>query len=179
MKIAPHTLIHGKTDSGKSTMARRLILERFKPAGYKILVLDPKQDPRFQADFMTNDAEEFMRVVKSHAGVKCFGLVDESGEKIGAYAGHMRVLATQYRELAHRYAFIVQRAAMLDKNIVLNCGNLFLFESSGRDCKTLSEDFDSKILLEGTQLKQGEYLFKPRFGDIVRGNVFAGLKKSA
>lgn len=174
-ELAPHTYIAGKTNNGKSTMAKRLCREYFIPGGYPVIALDPKKDPGYQAEFITADPREFMREVYRRAGQKIAVVVDESGKTVGAFAGIMEEVATMNRELGHRALIIGQRPAQTSKTIILNCGNLVVFQSSGRDAKSLHGDYDRPEILESVHFKKGEYLFVPSHGPVLRGNVFAGL----
>ena len=176
-EFAPHTYIAGKTNNGKSTMAKRLCREWFQPAGFPVIVLDPKKDPGYQADFITDCKAEFMREVYRRAGEQIGVIIDESGKTIGAYASEMEEIATMNRELGHRAVIIGQRPAQTSKTIILNCGNLITFQSSGRDAKSLAGDYGHKEILDSVHLKKGEYLFFPSHGPMVKGNVFAGLNK--
>lgn len=167
----PHTLIVGMTGSGKSSLAK-IMAQKAKAAGALILCLDPKNDPGFCADFSTTDPAKFQREVTRAAGEKTLVIVDESADTIGNYAGVMCRIATMNRELAHRAIFITQRGAALDKNIVLNCGNVFVFRSSGRDCKTLCDDLGKKQVYEALEFDRGEYLYIPAYGQVRRGSIF-------
>lgn len=172
VRVGPHTLVVGKTDSGKSSAVQRLCREFIKPSGRPILLLDPKKDPAFLADFMTANAAEFMREVRARAGEQCAVIMDESAKTAGQWAGEMAEVATMNRELGHRGFFITQRAAKLDKDIVLNCSNLMVFRSSGRDCKVLAEDFGRSEILEAVNYDQGVYLWVPSFGPLSRRRLF-------
>jgi DNA helicase HerA-like ATPase len=176
MKSAPHTLISGMTDCGKSTMAKRLAA-KYKKAGIRVYVLEPKGDPGFSADFQTPDPELFLQKVESSRD--CLTIVDESGDPdiCGTYAPAMVRIATQYRGLGHPAMFISQRPAQLNKTIRANCGNLFVFKQMGDDAETLAKFYGRREILDAMKFQQGEYLFIPAYGEPVRGNVFAGLKK--
>lgn len=177
MKTGPHTLVVGKTDSGKSTAARRLVLEHFKPSGRyrEVLALDYKKDPRFRADRITDNPEEFLEWVETSRD--CLLLIDESSETVGRFAGAMRRIATMYRELGHQAIFIVQRGADLDKTVRRNCSNLFCFRTGADDAAELRKDFPALDPAAAARLDQGFYIFVPSFGEPSNGNIFAGLKK--
>lgn len=174
MKCGPHTLVTGKTDSGKSTIVKRLIRDKFKRSGLyrKILALDCKADPDFLADFSTDDPDEFLDVCESEED--CLVVVDEGGESIGAYAGPIRKIATMHRGLGHQAIFITQRAAMLDKTMREQCSNLFCFRQSLEDAKELCRTFPElkSMVDEVPRLDQGEYVFVPSFGPPQKGRAW-------
>lgn len=179
IEYAPHTYIAGKTNNGKSTMAKRLCREWFQPAGFPVIVLDPKKDPGYNAAFITDDKREFMREVYRRAGEQIAVVIDESGKTIGAFAAEMEEIATMNRELGHRAIIIGQRPAQTSKTVILNCGNLIIFQSSGRDAKSLEGDYGRKEIAAAVHLKKGEYLFCPSHGPVTKGYVFDGLQKTS
>lgn len=171
MKSGVHTLITGKTDSGKSALMKRLVRERFRRSTQykKIMVLDAKLDPGFLADYMTSDKDEFLQVVES--AEDSLLIIDEGGESIGAYAGEIRRVATMHRGLGHQAFFITQRAQMFDKTMREQCSNLFCFRQSLEDARELSRTFPAlrEYVPEVPKLEQGEYLYVPSFGSVLRG----------
>lgn len=167
-----HVLIVGQTESGKTTAARRLALEVFRPNNFPILVLDEFLDPAWQADWITDDPQKFMRV--AFLNRSCALFVDEGSETIGRYAGTMKKLATQARHWGHCSHFITQAAVDIDKTIRRNCSAIFLFNTGLEDCKELRKNFVCDTLLDGPTLRQGEYIYFARFGQPVRGNIFEG-----
>ena len=174
MNCGVHTLVTGKTDTGKTTIVKRLIRDKFKRSGKykKIFVLDAKLDPGFLADFITADPEEFLQVVEGETD--CLLIVDEGGETIGAYAGSIRRVATMHRGLGHQAFFITQRAQMFDKTMREQCSNLICFRQSLEDGRELSRTFPQlRPLIEDVPtLEQGEYFFVPSFGDPQRGRAW-------
>lgn len=174
MKCGPHTLVTGKTDSGKSSIVKRLITEKFKrDLKYKeICLLDAKRDPGFYADFITDDPEEFLDYVEGKED--CLVIIDESGETVGAYAGPIRRIATMHRGLGHQAFFITQRAAMLDKTMREQCSNLICFRQSLSDAKELERTFPGlgPMIDLVPNLQQGEFIFVPSFGDCETGRAF-------
>jgi DNA helicase HerA-like ATPase len=55
-----HSLILGMTESGKTTLAKRLA-QHYKSRGIGVIVLDPLNDD-WPCDFKTADPDEFLRV---------------------------------------------------------------------------------------------------------------------
>ncbi len=169
MKVSGHSLIVGVTMAGKTTLVKRLA-GHFSNAGTPVIVLTAfKHDP-WPADFVTDDPDEFMRVVFNHT--RCLVIVDEAGEYAGQYDKTMMTLATRGRHNGHLCMFIAQRANMINRNIRVNCRNLFLFRSSKQDCELLANDFVADGLEGGSKLNDGECLAFLGNGDPVKINVF-------
>ena len=159
----PHTLIVGRTLSGKTTLATQLINNETYRAGRPAIILDPNLDNRWPKDescFVTHDKDVFLRVVKDPQNYSAVVVVDESGEKIGRYGGEMSWLATRGRHYGHQCLFITQRATQLDKNVRTQCANLFIFRQAASDAKVLDAEWadGSGVILSAAQLNQGEYI---------------------
>lgn len=158
-----HVLIVGITESGKTTLARRLAAS-YKRQGYTILVLDPLRDPRWNADFITSDPQHFLEVFwKSR---RCMVFMDEGGESVGRYDLAMQKTATRGRHMGHSCHYIAQNAVQIAPIIRDQCTHLFLFNSPMRSCKALAEEFNRPELLNGVNFKQGEYIHAVKFGKL-------------
>lgn len=164
-----HGLILGMTESGKSTLAKGLA-RNLKAKGYGVLVLDPLNDPEWQADFKTTDNEEFLKMFWDSRN--CFAFIDEAGESVGKYNETMRQTATRGRHWGHSCFYISQRGTMIDSTVRAQCGHLYLFNSSADDCKTHANEWNRPELKSASGLARGEYYNVPRFGDIKKERVF-------
>lgn len=165
-----HTLIIGQTMSGKTTLAVKISEIITKTQDRPKLVLDPNLDPRWNADFITDDAEKFRQIVKENTG--CELIIDEGGETIGRYSKEMMFLGTRARHWGHRSTFICQRATQIDRNIRDQCSNIFAFSISVNDAKIFAEDFVDKKFLECPTLGVGQCISKTRFKKARLLNVF-------
>lgn len=172
----PHSLILGMTESGKTTLARDLAAE-YRAAGTAVLVLDPLRDPRWQADYITSDPVEYMRVV--WASRSCMLFVDEAGEAVGKYDVAMQALATRARHWGHSTHFVTQRGAQLSPTVRHQCRYLFMFCSGVRDGQVMAEEFNQPLLESCNSLRQGEYFFTSRFGELQRKRVTLGDTSNA
>lgn len=157
------------TGSGKTTLAKQMI-QAYKTKGIKTLVLDPLQDPEWQADFQTDDPALFLRAM--YECRSCALFVDESGAAIGRYAGEMQKLATQSRHFGHKAHFITQRGAQLDRTVRDQCSTLFVFRTGATDAKTFAEEFGYAELSTANQLQKGEAFKVTRFSAPEKINVF-------
>lgn len=146
-----HNLILGRTESGKTTLAKRLA-QVYRSRGYKVIVLDALMDPHWPADFLTSDRETFSQVVQQSR--RCFVFVDEAGEYIGRYETEMHWLATRGRHFGHSTYFVCQRAMQIAKLVRDQCTSLFLFACSPSDAKLLADEFGAEALLQAPSLPQ-------------------------
>ena len=157
------------TESGKTTLAEQLA-RKYKAQQIGVLVLDPMRDKRWNADFITDDPDEFLKTF--WASESCAAFIDESGDTVGRFNHAMEQTATKGRHFGHNVHFICQRASQLSKTIRDQCSFLALFRSSVVDCKTHAEEWARDELKKGASLNQGEYLFCGRYSELTRGNVF-------
>lgn len=119
-------------------------------------------DPRWPADFITADQEEFLDVFWRSRS--CVAFLDEGGESVGRYAESMQKTATRGRHWGHACHFIAQRATQLAPIVRDQCTHLFLFCSSAKDGKLLSEEWNKPELERCSSFSQGEYIHAVKFG---------------
>lgn len=164
-----HCLILGMTESGKSTLARALA-RKYKENDVCTLVLDPLNDPRWQADFQSTDAEEFLRVFWSSR--RCAVFIDESGDMVGKYNTVMQRTATRGRHWGHAVHFITQRGVQLATTVRDQCSHIFLFTNSADDGKTHANEWNQPKLRYCSTLKQGNFFHCTRYGSIEYGSLW-------
>lgn len=164
-----HCLILGMTESGKSTLAKRFLLD-FKKAGISTIVLDPLSDPSWKADFQTKDPEEFLRVLWNSRG--CAAFVDEAGENAGQYDSAMIKSATKGRHFGHSMHYISQRGTMINTTIRGQCSKLFLFATGKKDSLVHAEEWGHDGLKSANTLKRGEFFACDRFDKFSKMRVF-------
>ena len=155
-----HSLIIGMTESGKTTLAKKLCA-KYKQSGIKTIVLDPLWD-KWDANYQTDNPDEFMAIVSNPETRRCGVFIDESGESIGQYNKEMFWLATRARHYGHNSHFIVQRTKQLSPTVRGQCRFLYLFNTPIVDCKELVNDFNEPRLVEGATLEQGYCIFMQR-----------------
>lgn len=158
-----HVLLLGMTLSGKTHKAKALSRD-YKKAGLGVLVLDPLQDPGWQADFITDDAEKFLTVFWQSRS--CMAFMDEGGESVGRFDLAMQKTATRGRHWGHTCHYLAQRATQLAPLVRDQCTRLFLFCSSTKDGNVLSHEWNRPELEQCSQLKQGEYFYAVKMGEI-------------
>lgn len=168
-----HSLILGQTESGKSTLAKKLAAI-LKSKGEPVLVLDPLNDPEWAADFKTTNPDQFLQVFwKSR---ECHVFIDEAGDMVGRFDETMRETATSGRHWGHSCYFISQRGAMVSTTVRAQCRHVFLFASSFDDCKILAKEFNAPELVKAVDFPAGRYFHKARFEPLKMGELWAPAK---
>ena len=160
-----HTLFLGMTESGKTTLAK-MLARQYKKKGIGILVLDPLRDPGWDADFITDDPDEFIKVF--FGSRRCMVFIDEAGENVGRFDTAMVKTATKGRHWGHSVNYLTQRATLVSLTVRDQCRNLHLFASGFKDCKMLENEFNSPDLLNAPGLKVGEFYSTSKHGDTVK-----------
>lgn len=170
-----HSLILGMTESGKTTLSKRMSAT-YKKNEYGILVLDPMCDPGWSADFQTADPDEFLKVFWDSRG--CMVFIDESGDMVGRYDQAMQQTATKGRHWGHSVHFLSQRGAQINRTVRDQCSNLFLFNTAKKDAELHAHEWNQPELENANVLPKGEYYHVVRFdkdgkaGAMKRGKLF-------
>ena len=151
-----HELIIGRTQSGKTTFATKKALA-LKSQGYSVIVLDSMRDPRWPADFITDDQEHFLDVV--WASRNCAVFIDEAGDEVGKYNDAMNRLATKGRHWGHKVHFICQRTKQISTTVRTQCSNVVIFKQSLNDTKDLADEFVEPMINQAHLLKDGEFIY--------------------
>lgn len=163
-----HTLVIGMTESGKTTLVKWLT-KSMKKRGVKVAVLDPLMDPEWDADFITDKSDEFLKYVKTNK--QHVLVVDESGSAIGRYNEAMNWLATTSRHLGHSTFFIMQGATQVDPIVRGQCRKCFMFTCAGPIAKNIAIEYNEPKVSVADKLKKGEFYMIDRFSELVRGRV--------
>lgn len=170
-----HSLILGQTESGKTTLAKRLS-HYLKQERQEVIVLDPLNDPEWAADFRCADPKQFLDVFWSSR--QCHVFIDEAGDMVGRFDETMQQTATSGRHWGHSCYYISQRGAMVSPTVRAQCRHVFLFASSFKDCKVLSEEYNCPELLQAVDFPAGRYLHKERFKPVEIGELWAQVQKN-
>lgn len=131
-----HSAIIGMTESGKTTLAKRMAHE-YRRRGFGVLVLDPWKSPDWPADFVTADLGAFLR--KAHASRRCALFVEE----VGGFGRRPEFawLFTQARHWGHATHYLSQYHSQVPPIVRSNCARLFLFRVSASSAKEWADDF--------------------------------------
>lgn len=168
-----HTLIVGVTESGKTTLGKKLA-DAHQRAGTGILVLTAVWE-KWPADYQTTRPDDFLDNFWKSRG--CVAFLDEAGTTVGRFSETMRETATRGRHYGHSCYYLVQRPSLLDTTVRTQCSQLYCFALSLADAEALAEEWLQPELCEAPNLKRGEYFKCLRFGNdgrpsIMRGRVF-------
>lgn len=164
-----HSLILGMTESGKTTLAKQLAAQ-YHARGIGVIVLDPMNDPEWQADYRTDDPAEFLAVVWKSK--RCAVFIDEAGEAVGAFDTVMQRTATKGRHWGHSMHYLSQRGVQIARTVRDQCSHLFLFTTSLDDSKIHANEWNKPILREANTLPRGHYFHVTRFDVSERGQLF-------
>ncbi len=164
-----HSLILGMTESGKTTLAKKLARD-YKAKGIGVLVLDPMGDPEWCADFQTSDSEQFLEVLWSSR--KCAVFIDEAGESVGQFDKVMQRTATKGRHWGHSCHYLSQRGAQIARTVRDQCSHLFLFTTALDDSKIHANEWNKPDLKSANVLPQGHFFHATRFGTLERGKLW-------
>jgi len=153
-----HTLVIGKTGSGKTTLIRQ-IAKTAQNKGTQLLVLDPTPaNDQWGADYVTDDPHEFLQVV--FANTRCLCIVDEAGSMIGRFGKDKNDLATRSRHMGHSVIFITQDVKSLDNIVREQVRDVIVFRVGRKRAAELAEDFADDNLKMAGELVSGECLIK-------------------
>lgn len=155
--------------SGKTTFGLKKAAS-LKKQGRRIIVLDPFLDTRWNADFITNNQDEFLEAVWNNRGCAIF--IDEGGQTVGKYNEVMNELATRGRHWGHKVYFICQRAKMISTTVRTQCSELVIFKNSKNDTKDLADEFVEPMILEADSLQKGEFILVRDNEKPIKLNVF-------
>jgi hypothetical protein len=170
-----HALILGMTQSGKTTLAKKLAT-MYRDNGVGVLVYDPLSDPDWDCDYKSSDLDEFLATLWNSRS--CAVFIDEAGDVAGQHDKEVQKTATRGRHWGHRMHYISQRGTMINRTIRDQCSNLFLFATALEDVKIHAAEWNKPQLREAANFNQGDYFSVSRFGQLKQDNIF-GVKKDA
>lgn len=160
-----HRLITGTTLSGKTTLARRLAA-LYTAAKRPVIVLDEMMDSKWKTEsgavLLTDDSAEFLD--SFWASRNCAAFIDEAGESVGRYDKAMSRTATRGRHHGHICHYIVQRPSMIDKTVVTQCTEAYIFVSEPDDLDILAKRYLCPEIRDAAGFMQGQYIHVVRFG---------------
>lgn len=159
-----HTLILGQTESGKTTLAKRMATQ-YVAAGITPIVLDRTVDPGWPTDFIFKYSANFLAYVKDASKcMSCALFVDESGMSLDKYDSDTEWLTTTARHHGHRTHLLAHRAEMVNTNVRSQCATLICFALNIRDAKEYSLMWNcEEIKQNAPRLEHGQYMCIRRF----------------
>lgn len=161
--MSQRVLIVGTSESGKSSLARKLIVGASLP----IFVRDPvgAEWPGITARFATSD--ELRLLIAPLKGSPCVVIIDESMDffRVGQVENHW--IFTRGRHAAMLPIAIAHRVKMIAPNVREQASDLYVLNSGKEASEILAEEYNSPKLLAACDLEQGAF-FHVRWRDGVR-----------
>lgn len=159
-----HSITVGQTLSGKSILNKKLAAH-YKRNGIGVLVLDVMLDPGWNADFITDDPEKYMALVRDpRKCLQCALFIDEAGDALDRYLKTFNWLTTQSRHHGHRCHLITQRAQQVSPTVRSQCSILYAFNIGAKDAKIYGDDFNAPLVAnKAPMLPQGQCIKIQRF----------------
>ena len=166
-----HTLIIGGTESGKTTLAKRIV-GAAKNEGLLSIVYDPLANTDWGAEYQTDNEELFLRCV--WASRNCLIFCDEAGETVQRYNPDMAKIFTRGRHYGHSCFALAQKSTQINPLVRDQCGAVYLFGCGLPTAKTLAEECIEPELLRPAEngWVRGKYIYKRRFGECLEGAIF-------
>jgi hypothetical protein len=136
-----HGSIYGKSGSGKTYAASKLIVAEARRLGMPVAVMDPMsfegKSEDFSADFITSNKEEAIDFFYSNIGFLFIW------EEAGVYLTHKdQQMFTRGRHFGHINIVSSQRATQVDKTIRDQCTSFGLvFKQGYDDSRALGKEF--------------------------------------
>ena len=163
-----HSLVIGRTLSGKSSLAKSIGSD-LREKGIYVIAFNPTLEAGYTvrdeygmaaADVEYDDKEEFIDAVreKINDGQPFIIIVDEAHE-FWERAGSREYLwlARKGRHFGVNIIAITQRGADIHPTLRSQCGRLYLFQCSLTDAKFMSDEYGKKVLRDAPNMNPGEY----------------------
>ena len=156
--MSQRVLIVGVSESGKTTLANRLI----KDSPYPVYVRDPLRSQWSRNDgFFETEAE----LRKLHVtGAPCVVVVDEANDFFTKSTPENMWIFTRGRHMGMLPIAITHYVKMLQPVVRDQATDLYVFESSIQTAALLAEMYNQPALEDAPNLRQGEYLHVRREG---------------
>tara|TARA_Y100000296_G_scaffold25677_1_gene30172 strand:+ start:735 stop:1280 length:546 start_codon:yes stop_codon:yes gene_type:complete len=179
-----HTLIVGRTFSGKSALAKRMG-SHIRVSKVEVLAYNPTGEKGYTerdsfgcaaADWETADPQEFIDEVTERVNTspkKRILIVDEAHTLFAKKEGaDYNWLATRGRHYGLSVIAITQKATELNTTFRGQCDTVFLFRCSLTDAKFIADEYGDAQFRECTQLPRGTYMKISALEPTKKGVVF-------
>lgn len=162
--------VFGPSQSGKTTVVQRLVLECYQKYRMPALILDPHTDewhlwPKVAVGYITANEQQFWRVVWESKG--CVVVVEEASTTI-ARNPDLIGLFTKLRHRLHRLIVVGHSGMDLLPVMREQLTDLYLFRQSAKAAKIWAETMTEPKLSEAVSLQQYEFLRHKMFGKPVK-----------
>lgn len=151
--MSQRVLIVGTSESGKTTLANRLIEKAHVP----IFIHDPVGAEWSKCDARFYTSDELRALIVPLKNSPCIVVVDEAAEffRVGQPENHW--IFTRGRHHAILPIAIAQRLKMMAPNVREQASDLYVFNSGIEASKILAEEYNCPDLLAANELAQGEF----------------------
>ncbi len=176
-----HTIIIGQTESGKSTLGKKLAAH-YKTHKIARVVLDPMRDPGWHPEsagknaegfVMFDDPGEFLAYIKNpDQCIGCAIFIDEGGSMLNKYDKEFEWVTTQSRQHGHAAHIMTQRAQQISMTTRSQCSILYTFNINPDDAKIYAREFNEPVVQEAAGLQQGHFIRVQRFKPLQRGKLW-------
>lgn len=171
--MSQRILIVGKSESGKSSLARRLMAPAIA-AGLPVFVRDPLGYTWEGARGYFNDTTELRCLMAEH-GTPAVVVIDESVDffRVGQVENHW--IFTRGRHEGLLPISIAHRVKMIAPNVRAQASDLYVFNSAKEDSDILAGDYAHEGLREANTLEQGEFFhlrWKDKKNTLTRHKLF-------
>lgn len=162
-----HTLILGVTESGKSTYAK-WVCSGLRKRGIKTLVLNPYNDPTWEADEISSDPAYVFWYAQRHLHHAIF--LEESGDALQRDPLY-DWFTCRARHWGHKSFVITQRLQDVRPALRNNCTQAVVFASETMDCRELASRYREPILLNVEKFRPGQCIIASQFADALIGQL--------
>jgi hypothetical protein len=153
---------------GKTTLAISLSREYYRLKGIRSLVLDPHMEDWGPQAWVTNNEEEFWRVVWHKRD--CLVIVEEASTTINRAQKLMPVF-TRLRHNKHRLLVIGHDGTDLLRAMRKQFDSLFLFQQDEDSCEQWAKIFPKGEVHKAVDLQQYEFLHVRSFAPTVKNKL--------
>jgi hypothetical protein len=140
----PHAVVIGRTRAGKSTFIDLLAVQWAEARQAPLIYLDPKNQPRAEADLVTDDEATFLDFY--WANFDCVAVIEEAGETVGRSNEEMRRTATRGAGHGHQNIYVLQYAADMSRSVRSQAYHYYIFNIAPYDAKILSQELHREVI---------------------------------
>ena len=152
--MSQRVLIVGVSESGKTTLANRLI----KDAPVPVFIRDPIGAAWAKCDGRFETSDELRVLLEPLKRSPCIVVVDEAADFFSMSQKENHWIFTRGRHEAILPIAIGQRLKMMAPNVREQASDLYVFESSFEAASILAEAYNMPDLENAPDLTQGEFL---------------------